>query len=192
MSLHPAFEAYLAELNPLIAAARAVIDTVDCQDHGKKRLATGSDSVFLNEYPAVRNEDVSECDGTVKYDIDHIFIGAETAQYLEIQSEVPQWMVDVAMGMVIVGSAVALGFGAAAAFTASGICGLLTFGASAIGGILGSAILAPIGGQIGGALFGILGLMLADPLVAMLKVALERRSLRNEPQAASPTTAGTL
>lgn len=31
-----------------------------------------------------------------------------------------------------------------------------------------------------GALFGILGLALADPLVAMLKVALERQSLRNE------------
>ena len=31
-----------------------------------------------------------------------------------------------------------------------------------------------------GTLFGILGLMLADPLVVMLKVALERQSLRNE------------
>ena len=31
-----------------------------------------------------------------------------------------------------------------------------------------------------GTLFGILGLMLADPLVAMLKIALERQSLRNE------------
>ena len=31
-----------------------------------------------------------------------------------------------------------------------------------------------------GTLFGVLGLMLADPMVAMLKVALERQSLRNE------------
>jgi predicted PurR-regulated permease PerM len=31
-----------------------------------------------------------------------------------------------------------------------------------------------------GILFGILGLFLADPLMAMIKVALERRSLRNE------------
>jgi len=31
-----------------------------------------------------------------------------------------------------------------------------------------------------GTLFGLLGLMLADPLVAMIKVALERQSLRNE------------
>ena len=47
-----------------------------------------------------------------------------------------------------------------------------------------SADLAPalvLGMQlIMGTLFGILGLMLADPLVVMLKVALERQSLRNE------------
>lgn len=47
-----------------------------------------------------------------------------------------------------------------------------------------TADLAPalvMGAQlIMGALFGIIGLALADPLVAMLKVALERQSLRNE------------
>jgi predicted PurR-regulated permease PerM len=47
-----------------------------------------------------------------------------------------------------------------------------------------TADLAPalvLGAQlIMGALFGILGLALADPLVAMLKVTLERQSLRNE------------
>src|SRR3546814_5556441 len=37
-----------------------------------------------------------------------------------------------------------------------------------------------------GALFGIIGLMLADPIVAMVKVALERRSER---KAASPLSA---
>ena len=47
-----------------------------------------------------------------------------------------------------------------------------------------TADLAPalvLGAQlIMGALFGLLGLMLADPLVAMLKVALERQSEKNE------------
>lgn len=47
-----------------------------------------------------------------------------------------------------------------------------------------TADLAPalvLGAQlIMGALFGLLGLMLADPLVAMIKIALERKSLRNE------------
>jgi predicted PurR-regulated permease PerM len=47
-----------------------------------------------------------------------------------------------------------------------------------------TADLAPalvLGAQlIMGALFGLLGLILADPLVAMIKVALERQSVRNE------------
>jgi predicted PurR-regulated permease PerM len=38
-----------------------------------------------------------------------------------------------------------------------------------------------------GALFGILGLALADPIVAMIKVALERQSERNEARASRKT-----
>ena len=34
-----------------------------------------------------------------------------------------------------------------------------------------------------GALFGLLGLALADPIIAMIKVALERQSERNEARA---------
>jgi putative permease len=37
-----------------------------------------------------------------------------------------------------------------------------------------------------GVLFGILGLALADPLVAMIKVWLERRSRRNAPRTKRP------
>ncbi|MGH6787389.1 MAG: AI-2E family transporter [Novosphingobium sp.] len=52
-----------------------------------------------------------------------------------------------------------------------------------------TADLAPalvLGAQlIMGALFGILGLALADPLVAMIKIALERHAVRGEPAAAS-------
>ena len=40
-------------------------------------------------------------------------------------------------------------------------------------------------GPATGALFGIIGLMLADPMVAMIKVALERQSRRNVPVAAA-------
>jgi len=47
-----------------------------------------------------------------------------------------------------------------------------------------TADLAPalvLGAQlIFGVLFGLLGLMLADPLVAMLKIALQRQAERNE------------
>ena len=52
-----------------------------------------------------------------------------------------------------------------------------------------TADLAPalvLGAQlVMGALFGILGLALADPLIAMIKIALERQSERNEPHEAS-------
>ncbi len=52
-----------------------------------------------------------------------------------------------------------------------------------------TADLAPalvLGAQlIMGALFGIIGLMLADPMVAMIKVALERQSQRNQPTPAT-------
>ena len=151
-----------------IPAARAVIDTVTCQDHGLKFLATGSDSVFINQYPAVRDDDKSECDGTVKSELDNIFIGAETAQYLEIDSEVPEWMVNVAMGMVIVGSAVALVFGAAASIAAAGLCGFINFAGTVVGGMLGSAILAPIGGMMGEALGGEFGRRIGETVGGFL------------------------
>ncbi len=142
-------------------SARAVIDTVACKNHGKKFIATGSDSVFINQFPAARRTDKTECDGTIGSDIDHIFIGAETAQYLEIESEVPDWMVQIAQGMVIVGTAVALVFGAAAAVVAGGICGLISFGGTvvggALGGMVGSAGLGALGRALGGETWGRIG-----------------------------------
>lgn len=159
-----------------IPAARAVIDSVACKDHGTKLLATGSDSVFVNLYPAVRDSDKSECDGTVKSDFDNIFIGAETMQYLEIEGEVPDWMVNVALGMVIVGSAVALTFGAAAAFAAGGLCALGTFGLQVAGGMIGAAILAPIGGMIGEAIGGELGMRIGETLGGLVGGGLGARA----------------
>lgn len=137
-----------------IPAARAVLDTVSCSNHGTKRIATGSDSVFINSYPAVRDSDVTECDGTVTSDLSHIRIGAETLAYLPIESEVPDWMVNLATGMVIVGGAVALLAGGAAAFVAGGWCALGTFGLQAGLSALGGAVLAPLGGMIGEAVLG--------------------------------------
>lgn len=138
-------------------AARAIEDIVACTKHGPKRIALGSDSVFINTFPAARRTDKTECDGTIGSDLDHIFIGAETAQYLEIQSEVPEWMVQLAQGMVIVGTAVALVFGAAAAAVAGGVCGLISFGGTVAGGMLGGYVGGKVGGVIGEAIGGELG-----------------------------------
>ncbi|MCU0827469.1 MAG: DUF6531 domain-containing protein [Tabrizicola sp.] len=140
-----------------IPAARAIQDTVACKNHGLKRIATGSDSVFINTFPAVRRTDKTECDGTIGSDIDHLFIGAETAQYLEIESEVPEWLVELAQGMVIVGTAVALVFGAAAAVVAGGVCGLINFAGTVALGYAGAQVGSAVGGVIGQALGGELG-----------------------------------
>ncbi|MCQ0970249.1 DUF6531 domain-containing protein [Paracoccus sp. TK19116] len=148
-----------------ISAARAVIDTVACKDHGTKRIAQGSDSVFINTYPAVRDSDKTECDGDVKSNFDNIFIGAETATYLEIDSEIPGWMLSVAEWMVIGGTAVALLAGGAFAFIAGGLCGLASFGlvtalsfaGSIVGGIAGGAIGEALGGEKGGIIGNLIG-----------------------------------
>lgn len=137
-----------------IPAARAVLDTVSCSNHGTKRIATGSDSVFINAYPAARDTDRTECDGVIASDLNHILIGAETLAYLPIDSEVPEWMVNLATGMAIVGGAVALMFGGAAAFVAGGWCALGSFGLQAGLSVAGSAVLAPLGGMIGEAVLG--------------------------------------
>ncbi|MFV0408831.1 MAG: RHS repeat-associated core domain-containing protein [Paracoccus sp. (in: a-proteobacteria)] len=146
-------------------AARAVLDVVACKDHGTKFLATGSDSVFINLYPAVRTDDKTECDGTVKSDIDNIFIGAETLQYLNIDSEVPQWMQNVAWGMVIVGSIGALVFGGAAALAAGTFA---SFALTAIGGFVGSMAFSFVGGIIGEAIGGDLGKLIGEDLGGLL------------------------
>ena len=57
-----------------------------------------------------------------------------------------------------------------------------------------TADLAPalvLGAQlIFGVLFGLLGLMLADPMVAMLKIALERQAQRNDPESTDQQVPG--
>ena len=138
-------------------AARTAIDLVTCKNHGPQMIALGSDSVFINTFPSARKDDKTVCDGTVGSLMDHIFIGAETAQYLEIQSEVPDWAVQLAQGMVIVGTAVALVFGAAAAAVAGGICGVISFAGTTVGGFAGGFIGAIAGGNIGEALGGDIG-----------------------------------
>lgn len=138
-------------------AARATVDPIACISHKATVAATGSDSVFVNQLPAVRRTDKTACGAEIGSDLDHIFIGAETAQYMPIQSEVPEWAVNLAQGMVIVGTAVALVFGAAAAVAAGGVCGLISFGGTTLGGMAGGFLGGELGGVIGEAIGGELG-----------------------------------
>ncbi|HRM74601.1 MAG TPA: PAAR domain-containing protein, partial [Paracoccus sp. (in: a-proteobacteria)] len=52
-----------------IPAARAVLDTVTSARRGIGRIACGSDSVFINQYPAARAGDRSGCGDTLASDL---------------------------------------------------------------------------------------------------------------------------
>ncbi|KGJ04219.1 hypothetical protein IT41_11000 [Paracoccus halophilus] len=136
-----------------LPAARAVLDTVSCQDHGRGRIAMGSDSVFINGYPAARGSDRTECDGAIASGLGHILVGAESLAYLPIGRELSQPMIGLAGGMVIAGSAMALMSGGAAAFVAGGCCASGVAGPRT-GPLAATAVLAPLGGMIGEAVPG--------------------------------------
>lgn len=145
-------------------AARAIQDLAGCMDHGPSPIAMGSDSVFINNQPAARKDDKTSCGGTIGAGVPHILVGAETAQYLDIASEVPEWLVTLAQGMVIVGTAVSLVFGAAAAVVAGGTCGLIAFAGGAAVGMIGGMAGGAVGGYIGEAIGGERGRLIGEAL----------------------------
>ncbi|MDG5493415.1 RHS repeat-associated core domain-containing protein [Niveispirillum sp. BGYR6] len=165
-------------------AARAIEDKGKCSDHGPtpQRIAQGSRTVIINGQPAARIKDKLECDGVIAAGSPDVFIGREPGNYLPIDSEVPEWMVDTANFLVIAGSLMGLGAGAGAAFLARGLCGLARFGATAVGGmvlgtggtIAGGAVGQAIGGErgrivgevLGGAIGGFVGGGLGNRMTA--------------------------
>lgn len=169
-----------------IPAARAIVDIVACKSHGTAHLATGSDSVFINGFPAARDTDQTDCAGVVASDLTHILIGAETVQYLDIQSEVPEWLVNLATGMVIVGSIMALGAGGIAAFTAGSIGRLAAFSGVAAGKFAGGEALTAGLGAIGWAIGGARGRAIGEALSMAVGGKRRRASARPGPGAGKP------
>jgi RHS repeat-associated protein len=140
-----------------IPAARAVTDFAACSKHappGIQNIAQGSQSVFIQGFPAARVGDATVCDGKIESGSQNVFIGAEAGTYLEIHGEVPAWMNKFAAGLVLVGSVVAIGAGAAAAFVSGGLCALIGFGGELAGGIAGGILGGDVGGAIGKAIGG--------------------------------------
>lgn len=134
-------------------AARTLADTAICDNHdGPQQIATGSTTVFINSVPAARLTDDTICDARITTASPNVFIGGATASYASISGEVPKLAVDIATGMAIGGTALALGAGGAAAYAAAGWAGVGVFGLQAGGGIAGSAGLAAAGGAIGQAI----------------------------------------
>lgn len=122
-------------------AARAVIDTVACGDHATKLIAQGSTNVFINEQPAARRTDMTKCSGKIREGQPDVFFGGPTGTYMEMDAEVPGWLVSTLEWAALLGAVVATG-GA-----------ILTVGlGAALGGLAGSMALGWVGGKIGGAI----------------------------------------
>jgi uncharacterized Zn-binding protein involved in type VI secretion len=150
-------------------AARATLDTVLCATHKVSLIAQGSTDVFINRAPAARHTDATVCSAKIREGQFDVFFGGPTGTYLEMESEVPGWLVTVLEVGVWVGAAIAtggailtVGLGAALGGLAGGLIGSYAGGkiGAAIGGIFGArgaAIGEAVGGFLGGMAGGALG-----------------------------------
>lgn len=144
--------------------APATLDVAACSDHQSPQfLAEGSQTVFVERGAASRKGDRTVCDAKIYEGSSDVFIGADPGQYREINPEVPLVLQQIAQGMVIVGTAVALLAGGAAAFiggasacgtTMGGLMALGRFGVTAGMGMAGGWGGSKLGGSIGEALGG--------------------------------------
>jgi RHS repeat-associated protein len=71
-------------------AARAVADTMD--KHAGQRIAQGSRRVAIENFPAARIDDKTECDGKIAEGCANVEIGLEPGTFVEIGHEVPVWL----------------------------------------------------------------------------------------------------
>lgn len=127
-------------------AARAKLDIVRCEDHSEKRIAQGSLNVFINKAPAARRTDKTVCSGPIRDGQPDVFFGGPTGTYLEMESEVPGWLVTTLEYAALAGAVIATG---GAILTVGFGAAMIGLGGSLLGGWAGSEI----GGAIGG-LFG--------------------------------------
>ena len=134
-------------------AARTLADTALCDEHdGPQQIATGSRTVFINSMPASRLGDHTVCDARISSASTNVVIGGGTYAYAVIDPEVSPVAVTIATDMLVAGTVVGLGAGAAAAFMAGGAAGAGIFGLQAAGGLAGGIAGGMAGGAIGQAI----------------------------------------
>ncbi|WP_049973837.1 RHS repeat-associated core domain-containing protein, partial [Azospirillum sp. B4] len=121
-------------------------------------------TVFINNKPAARIGDKLECDGSIMDGSHDVFIGRDPGTYMTIHGEVPDWANTLAEVLMIGGSILALGAGAAGAFMAEGLCGLMAFGESTVMSMALGAAGAKVGGAIGQAIGGERGQIIGEAL----------------------------
>ncbi|MEE3627464.1 RHS repeat-associated core domain-containing protein [Nitrospirillum sp. BR 11752] len=147
-------------------AARAIQDAAACSRDGppNQHIAQGSKTVFINGKPAARIGDKLECDGSIMDGSHDVFIGRDPGTYMEIHGEVPDWANTLAEVLMIGGTVLGLGAGAAGAFMAEGLCGLATFGETTVISMAGGYAGSKVGGAIGQAVGGERGRIIGEAL----------------------------
>lgn len=121
-------------------AARATVDFVSC--HDPKLIADGSLTVQIENAPAARRTDQTECGGTIDEGWPTVFIGKEAGRYLAVESEVPEWMVTAAVWAVRIGTVLGLVGGVI-------VAGVVVTAAAFFGGMAGGWAGGKVGGWIG-------------------------------------------
>lgn len=120
------------------AAARAHLDTANCQKHSgaPKIIGQGSHTVYINGVPAARVGDRTICDGKIRAGSGNVNIGGETETTDAIDPEVPE---------LLQNTIFAIGLGCALA-----VAGPLVVGVGIIGALVGERGAGWIGGEIFG------------------------------------------
>lgn len=146
-------------------AARATRDQVQCMDHALKFIAQGSTDVFINQLPAARRTDMTVCSGKIREGQPDVFFGGPTGTYMELESEVPGWLVTtltwaawIGVGIATGGAILTVGFGAAMIGLGGSMLG--GWGGGWLGGHIGKALGGARGEAIGEAIGGFAGSIL--------------------------------
>ena len=138
-----------------LPAARATLDFVLCDDHDKKRIAQGSETVFINGAHAARRSEKTECDAKIREGEPTIFFGGETYTTLQISPEVSPKLLFWLQVAVLVGGAIATGGAVLTVGWGAALCGLG-------GSIVGGKVFGALGREVGGALWGEKGAVILE------------------------------
>ncbi|WCM98319.1 DUF6531 domain-containing protein [Acidovorax sp. GBBC 1281] len=88
------------------AAMRAVADFTTCSKHGQPNpnfIAEGTDSVFIETYPAARKGDKLMCSAAIATGSDNVFMGGNKTAYLHIAEDREWWetALEIAVGLAM-------------------------------------------------------------------------------------------
>ncbi len=165
-----------------LGAARAELDRADCEKHPGhpgQQIATGAATVIINGYPAARKDEALVCGGWISGGSDNVLIGGPSVQLLDINPEIPEWMMTTAEWMVNIGMFMSLGAGALMALSSR--CAMLMAVNGFINGEIIEELASQVGGMIGYAIDGERGQAIGEMTFGFVGGFLGGRSSRAHP-----------